>query len=313
MKKASAYVLYSVLIFITIPQSYAFDFSQGHFYATPYNSRSITEYSPSGAIVDTLTVPSLSTDQYLRGLVFGPDGLLYATVGQQSNFKVLAINSSGNVQQTYMHTGTVGGNISFGKIGFDNSGHFYVGDGAGIVRFNTGAPLSGSRFSNITSGVYDINTMPNGNMLVITNNDLLELDSSGNQIRNISNSSATLTSNRGIEYDPATNVIYLSMLGSSSLPFRILKLDGATGQMLDNEYFWYADDLWLTEDGKLIAASRTQSPGMFNTELGYLGSFEGPDQMFVTQYAVPEPATILTFIAGLGLLFSSINTNSRIH
>lgn len=302
MKKIFVFVICFSLILISASQAHAFSFSQNHFYATYGNTNSITEYNSSGSVVDTLTLSSLGGDQYLRGLAFGPDGLLYATVGQTNNFNVLAINSSGDIQQTYMHTGAVGGNISYGKINFDNNGHFYVGDGAGIVRFNMGNPSSGDRFSGVTSGVFDIKTSPNNNMLIITAYDLLELDSSGNQVREIS-PSVMLADNRGLEYDPQTNVIYLSMLGYSNFYDRILKLDGVSGQMLDNEYFLYADDLALTNDGRLIVASRAQSPGIFNTNLNYLGSFSGTEEMFVTQYAIPEPTSILLFIMGLGGLF----------
>ncbi len=304
MKKMLIFVICFGLIIVSVSCAHAFSFSEGHFYATRYDTHFITEYDSSGNIIDTLNLSSLDGDQYLRGLAFGPDGLLYATVGQMNNFKVLAINSSGNIQQTYMHTGAVGGNISYGKIDFDNNGHFYVGDGVGIIRFNTGGPLSGDRFSNVTSGVFDIKTLSNNNMLVVTDYNLLELDSSGNQVREIL-PSVTLGDNRGIEYDPNANVIYLSMLGYSNFYDRIIKLDGTSGQMLDNEYFNYADDLLLTDDGRLIAASRVQSPGIFNTNLGYLGSFGGGEQMFVTQYVIPEPATAATMLLSIfGLAFT---------
>jgi hypothetical protein len=275
---------------------YGFDFTAEHFYATQYFSKAISEYSPSGTLLDTITISSLSSGESLKGLCFGRDNLLYATVVASSQLSVIAINHSGQVQMKYQYPGTfyASGNISYGKIDFDNSGHFYVGGASGIAKFNVGDVSSGTMFSNPGS-VYDLKTLPNGNMLAVTGYDLYEIGPTGSIVRDVSN--VYFVDNRGVEYDPQNNVIYVSMLGYSYFYDKILKLNADTGQLIDNVTYNYADDLFLAKDGRLIAGSRTQSPGIFNKDLDYLGSFSGSEKMFVTQY-IPEPATLLLFTLG---------------
>jgi hypothetical protein len=278
---------------------YGFDFVAGHFYATQDDSKAVSEYNSSGALLDTITVSSLSSGESLRGLCFGPDNLLYATVvvSAEPQLSVIAINHSGQVERKYQYPGNfwAAGNCSYGKIDFDDSGHFYVGASPGIAKFTIGDTSSGTWFSNI-GDVFDLKTLSNGNLLAATSYDLYEIGPTGSIVREIA-PSLLLVNNRGLEYDPECDVIYLSMLGYSGFYDRILKLNAATGELIDNTYYWYADDLFLANDGRLIAGSRTQSPGIFTKDLAYLGSFGGSEKMFVTQ-CVPEPATI--FLLGLG-------------
>src|SRR5262245_49549925 len=71
-----------------------FSFTLGHIYSTyTYNNTTnVIEYSADGAFLDSLTISSLVQNDELRGIAFGPDGLLYAVMVHfaDSGFQVLA-------------------------------------------------------------------------------------------------------------------------------------------------------------------------------------------------------------------------------
>src|SRR5262245_44315582 len=78
----------------------AISFTYGHYYTTNYFSRVITEYNAAGHVLGSLTLP-FDVGGELRGLAFGPDGLMYVTAARTTGFAVLALDSAGAVQQTY--------------------------------------------------------------------------------------------------------------------------------------------------------------------------------------------------------------------
>jgi hypothetical protein len=59
-----------------------FSFTPGYIYSTWTfgNTTNVVEYSADGTFLDSLTIPSLLQDDELRGIAFGPDGLLYAVI-----------------------------------------------------------------------------------------------------------------------------------------------------------------------------------------------------------------------------------------
>jgi hypothetical protein len=67
----------------------AFDFVPGDYYSSNYFSNVITQYNSNGDVVGSYTLPS-SYGSEVRGLTFGPDSLLYATVITDTGFSVLA-------------------------------------------------------------------------------------------------------------------------------------------------------------------------------------------------------------------------------
>jgi hypothetical protein len=68
-----------------------FAFVPGHYYSSNNGSLVITEYDGTGTVVGSYTVPSIFGEE-LRGLAFGADGLLYATVARGvPGFNVLAL------------------------------------------------------------------------------------------------------------------------------------------------------------------------------------------------------------------------------
>jgi hypothetical protein len=277
------------------PRANAFDFTQGDFYGTNYFSNEIVHYSSAGAVLQSMTVPS-GLGEDIKGLAFGPDGRLYAVAERGSGFAVLALEADGTVHETYPYASNyIGGNLSYGKITFDNSGHFYVGGGSGVVRFSVGNSGSGTLIR--PGGAYDVEALPSGNLLVLENYDLYEVTNAGAPVREVVPSGISFTDNRGVEYDPATDIIYVTMLGHTGEFFQLMKFAGATGQLLNQTYFWYGDDMFLADDGRLIVGSRTQSPGFYTKDLGYLGSCDGGDRMFVTQY-IPEPGALSLLALG---------------
>ena len=130
---------------------------------------------------------------------------------------------------------------------------------------------------------------------------LEEITTAGTLVRNILNFTS-LTNARGVEYDATTNKIFVTELGNSGTGyFRMIKVDGNTGALETSNHFVYGDDLITTSDGRLIAGSQTQTPGIFDQNLNLIGIFGTQPQMFITQMAVvPEPATLV--VMGLGAI-----------
>ena len=87
-------------------------FTPGHIYSTLTDSggfdsgyRNIIEYDASGAVLGSLVIPSLAQEDTLKGIAFGPDGLLYAVKTtywhSPNDLTVLVLDSSGAVHRTY--------------------------------------------------------------------------------------------------------------------------------------------------------------------------------------------------------------------
>jgi hypothetical protein len=107
----------------------------------------------------------------------------------------------------------------------------------------------------------------------------------------------SFTDIRGIEYNPATNILFVTHLGHTGFFDRIMRVDATTGALLDSAVFNYADDLFLDASGNLLVGSRTQNPTFYSQDLVPGNSLHGGQQMFVTQYAPPPPAPTPTATA----------------
>lgn len=285
----------SIVIAATAASAQAMAFLPGDTYTSDYSSRTINHYDASGKFVDSLVVPS-SYGSEVRGLAFGQDHLLYAVTSSGSNFHVIALDQAGHVQHTYSGPGYVGGNISSGKITFGADGRFYVAAANNLVEFKTGTPTG--KVIHTDNQVFDSALLPSGHVLELSAYGIDELTADGAFVRAI-NSSTWLVDARGIAYDAATNDIYVSMLGYSGEFFRLMRLDGTTGKVEKDVNFWYADDLYLTKDDRLLVGSRTLAPEFFDLDLNPLGALGTKQQMFVTQTAVPEPSALALFALGM--------------
>jgi hypothetical protein len=285
-------LLPALLVAMLIHAAYAdFSFVPGDYYTSNYFSLVITQYDSSGTVVGSFTLPSnLGTE--VRGLAFGSDNLLYATVVRGSGFAVLALNSSGAVQQTYPGSVYVAGNLSYGKIALDNQ-YIYVAGQDLLTRFTLGQPNSGMAIYT-NNQVFDVKPLPNGHLLVASAYEIDEITNSGTFIRSIPlvGDDNSYTDIRGIEYDPPTNKLFVTELGHTNFFFQIMRIDASTGVLERNVTFNYADDLFLDASGRLLVGSRTQTPNFYTQNLDQVGMLGDGQQMFVTQY--PVPALVLT-------------------
>ena len=187
------------------------------------------------------------------------------------------------------------GNLSYGKIAFANNGQFFVAGGDTLRRFNVGSQFGNLVYTN--NQVFDVTPTPSGSLLVLSAYQLQEITTSGTVIRTI-NSSVGLGDARGVAYNPATDKIYVTMLGYTGEFFRIMRLNGQTGVVEKNEIYTYADDLFLTNDNRLLVGSRTVDTGIFDLDLNQTGTLTGGPQMFVTQIVpVPEPGSVVLLSA----------------
>ncbi len=310
--KVSPLVSLVILGLLLIPARSDAGFVTGDYYDSPFLATSgvINEFAPSGAADGSITIQGLTSPRIL-GLAFGPDGLLYAVDNSkgQSGYEVVAINSAGVVQQTYLDTDPMGGNIAQGKIAFDATGHFYVGDGAGLAQFTLGSANSGHLiYSSPSNGIYGITTLPNGDLLVETAGSILELTTSGALVRQVG-TVGEFTNLHGLAYDPASNFIYATALGSASGAYQLMKVNGTTGAIIASTYFYYGDDVKLTGTGDLLVGSSSQAPGLFDLNLNLVGQLAGPSSQFVAT-AVPEPASFTICASGLALVMLACRVRS---
>jgi hypothetical protein len=264
-----------------------FAFVPGHYYTSNYFSRVITEYDPSGIAVGSYTVPSALGEE-VRGLAFGADGLLYATVSRgSSGFAVLALESDGTVVTSYEAPVYTAGNLSFGKIAMDSQ-YLYVCGQNVLTRFLLGNPSSGTTIYT-ENQIYDVKPLPDGHLFVAWAYGVDEITNSGAFVRRIQlTGGQSFTDIRGIEYNPATNILFVTHLGHTDFFTRIMRVNATTGALLSNTEFYYADDLFIDSSGNLLVGSRFEDPTFYSQDLVPGSSLGGGQQMFVTQYASAE-------------------------
>ena len=162
-----------------------FSFTPGHLYSTWTTGKTtnVVEYSDGGTFLASLTIPSLLQDDELRGISFGPDGLLYAVMVHfaDSGYQVLALDSSGTVHQTYRMEGIyIFGGGSYGKIAIDEHGNMHVAGGSALVHFTIGDPNSGKvLLYSKAPQVEDVNVLPSGHLFVAWDFGVDEITSTG--------------------------------------------------------------------------------------------------------------------------------------
>jgi len=271
-----------------------FAFVPGHYYSSNYFSRDIKEYDSTGFLVGSYTVPSALGEE-VRGLAFGADGLLYVAVSRgSSGFAVLALESDGTVRTAYEGPAYIAGNLSYGKIAMDNQ-YLYVAGGGSLTRFRLGDPSSGT---TIYGDTWDVKPLANGHLFAAEQSSIDEITTSGTFVRRIELTGGGFdehfTDIRGLEYNPATNILFVTHLGGSGFAFRIIRLDATTGALLNSVEFNYADDMFLDASGNLLVGSTNQVPRFYSQDLVQENSLNGGNQTFVTQYVPAQALNIST-------------------
>jgi hypothetical protein len=263
----------------------AFSFTPGHIYATNYFSLDIMEYDSSGNFVDSISLSSKLGSE-TRGIVFGPDNLLYVTMVRGSGFAVYALDSTGAVQQKYRYPVYVAGNLSFGKIAIDDR-FIYVAGQDELIRFRLDRSRSGrSIYTN--NQVFDAKVLPSGNLFVASAYAIDEITNEGALVRHITLSGGpSFVDVRGIEYDPAADKLFVTELGYTGFFDQLMRINASKGQFEQSVTFSYADDLFLSESNTLLVGSRTDTPRVYSEDLAQIGTIGTAQRMFVTQYTGP--------------------------
>jgi hypothetical protein len=300
------YIVVAAVLLASPLTALGLTFTPGHLYSTTEGG--ITEYNSAGTPLSGL-VPFRGE---MHGLSFGPDGLLYVvfadTPSNRYSARVEAIDASGAVIRSYAFAGSIWSSPGHGNISFDPGGQkFYVSAGNGIFKFDIGAQ-SGSLFKDVPT--YDLKVLANGDLLVSHGYDLTRYSSTGDLLgavynlsdpNNLANGTTQILSSvRGVEYDPATDTTFVTMLGYTNNFYKVLALEGNSNVLKGIETYNYGTDLFVTDDGRLLVTSTTQAPGVFTTALTYQGQLGGPMAVFFTAMPVPEPeAWALMALGGL--------------
>lgn len=312
----------------------AFSFEPGSYYASTGDA--ILQYAADGTALGRVvpTGPS-SIGTETRGIAFGGDGLMYVVrenqlSGGSRDAGVDVMDASGKVQRSYAFSGWIGGMVTSGNIAFANDGQsFYVGAQDGVYQFD----VNGSKYGRLISGVSanDLAVMPNGDLLVVSDYDLKRLSSSGALLSSLGRDVAdpqgltqnfndspevSLTDVRGVAYDAATDTTFVSMLGYSggaktSMDFKVMALDGVTPTLKGINTYWYAADLFVTDQHQLLVGSWTQAPSVFSTQLERGAQLGHEDAIFVTALPVPEADTLSMFCLGLLGIFGAVASGRR--
>jgi len=280
----------------------SFGFVPGHFYTTDALSNTVNEMTASGVPVDSITLPAPYA-LGVRGLCFGPDGMLYVVAITDGGFDVLVLDSTGTIQSMYSSPAHIAGNVTYGKIAFATNGQFFVAADFFLDAFTPGSPNPAYVYSPIDDRVFDVKGLPSGNLLVLSSRRLDEVTTAGSLVRTITPDNFEFVDLRGVEFDSPTNHIFVAMGGQCCLgpSSPLLRLNGATGHVEALTSF-NATDLLLSNDRKLVAASRVSSATTYDLNLNQLGAL-GSQRMFITQMpASPGPAAVAAPVPALSTL-----------
>jgi cysteine-rich repeat protein len=268
----------------------AISFVPGHFYSTGYTTgpylRDIIEYDADGRRLGALRLSPEIGDQ-LRGLAFGPDGLLYVVVVQSPGFVVLAIDHCGAVRATYRGDSYLAGNTFSGKLTIAGD-DIYVAGWNDLTHFDRTRPGAGSvLYHHVNAGVFDAAVQPNGNLFVALDYAVLEITAAGEHVRWLDPPRPYFYSDvRGIEYDRAGDRLFVSQLGYSDFFDRVIRVDARTGAYEGDAAFSSPNDLFLTSRGELLVTGRNLPMRRYSRDLVPLGALGGGERFFVTEHPV---------------------------
>ena len=305
----------------------AITFTPGHIYSTYTDSpvvgdirqRNIIEYDTSGTVLGRVVIPSLAQRDVIKGIAFGPDGLLYGVKINDPNyggFAVLVLNSSGATHHTYMYRGANSFDVFDGKIAVDQQ-YIYVAVGSDLVRFTIGDPNSGvSIYTQSQFSVLDVKILANGHLFVASDYQVDEITNDGTLVRTVvSNHGIDFVDITGIEYDPVTNKLFVAELGVLGAMYTLVRVNASTGAIEAGAFFDNAADLFLTEAGTLLVGCWTDTPRIYNENWAFRRWIGTDQRIFVTQMrasGLPVITSNATSVASFSAtLNGSANPNGR--
>ena len=276
----------------------------GHYYTTNWFSSVISEWDREANLVGTLTLPSsLATD--LRGMAFGQDGLLYVVAGIiPTPYRVLALNSSGQVMQTYPLDNEILGNTGYGKIAIGRGGQIFVAGGGHVCRFQIGDPSSATSLFPGTN-TYDIKATPGGSLLAAESSQIRETSSDGGVFITF-NGQGSLSNVRGVAFHLKTFKLFVNDLGDSGFPFHAARYDYTSGMLETSLPRNYPDGLLVDEDGNLLIGSGTLPPILTTRDFALLQTFGVSPQQFVAQ-CPSTPASVSLSIEFLTIFQNQVS------
>jgi len=255
-----------------------FSLTHGHVYTSSERANSIIQARPDGTVVGTL---SLSGYGSTRGMAFGPDDTLFVVAVAPHGYDVIRIDTDGQVLATYPGPTYIQGNISYGKIAVSTTGRVYVAGQSHLQSFVPG--VSGTEPIFTSSGVFDVDILPSGNLLVLAGDGVYELTPTGGLVRQVP-LVGSLVDARGLKYDAESGHLYTTMLGYTGHFHEIRKWDFDTGFLEDWAYYTYADDIDQFWNGRLVFGSRTSPPAIFDEGLALMSVLGAEERMFVAVF-----------------------------
>lgn len=289
-------------------------YSPGYLYSTDEGDTNIMEYSGSGELLNTLQLVGLNRQEETKGLVFGPDGRMYIVLDTlYTSARLVAIDPNGAIVSSYALPNATGGNLSYGKVMFVDDYHVLVGTGDGLIRVDIRNETSAQTIYN--GSVFDLEQLPNGNLIVIDENKVWELTADGAPIREIvltdsqhlNQTPYFLYSNlRGLEYNPWTNQLYLSMgILGGAFDGPVMIFDYALQDLIGFRNFMGVNDIFLLDSKTLLIGDRYSAPLIVSpSDLSEIGKSEGEERMFVTgiRTASAVPVTTTSSLLGLAIV-----------
>jgi hypothetical protein len=174
----------------------------------------------------------------------------------------------------------------------------YVAGGTALVHFTIGDPSSGAVLYPLDQAE-DVKILPTGNLFVAWDYGVDEITSTGTFVRTVVFSNGIDFVNIwGIEYNPATNKLFVTQLGTTGSIYSILRVNASTGEIETGALLNYASDLFLTASGNLAVGSWTENAQIYDQDMMLVGPLGNEARFFVTQYptaaSTPTPTPSAT-------------------
>jgi streptogramin lyase len=281
-------------------------------YVTEANGN-IYSYDPS----QNFSTPTLfynGSGASLAGITFDGSGNAY--VANSVSQTIEKITPMGQAT-TYATIG--GGSYPLG-VTFDSSGNLYVADGGNGFVDKVDPSGNVTLFANLNNapvsnnGPYAIAFDRSGNLYVSVGNGVLEYDSSGNYVRDLTDNGA-ITGANGIVFDSSGSLDIANATDNNIYEY------SSTGQysIFASTGLALIQSLAIDSSGNLFVNSQNNGPGLALAEYSTTGPSRGSliasgSTLYGTEFlavlepaAVPEPSSLILVVTGLagGLAFAA--------